>query len=310
MVNLFTQAPGVIISGKVSIVTIPPHPSEAVAKAGLDNGTKFVQLTITGAGGVIIGGFTSLTVIICVAVAVLKQTSVALYVLVIVYLLAQEPGVIISGKVSIVTIPPHPSEAVAEAGLDNGTKIAQLTITGTGGVIIGGFTSLTVIICVAVAVLKQTSVALYVLVMVYLLAQEPGVIISGKVSIVTIPPHPSEAVANAGLDNGTKLAQLTITGTGAVIIGGFTSLTVIICVAVAVLPQTSVALYVLVMVYLLAQEPGVIISGKVSIVTIPPHPSEADAKAGLDNGTKLAQLTITGTGAVIIGGVISFTVIT
>ena len=52
---------------------------------------------------------------------------------------------------------------------------------------------------------------------------------------------------------GTAEAQLTVTGAGQVSSGGVWSFTVIICVHSVKFPHTSVALYVLVMVYLLAQ---------------------------------------------------------
>ena len=71
--------------------------------------------------------------------------------------------------------------------------------------------------------------------------------------MVTVPAQLSVAVTKEVLGAGTAEAQLTVTGGGQVITGGVWSLTVIICVQVLLFPHTSVALYVLVTVYLLAQ---------------------------------------------------------
>lgn len=65
---------------------------------------------------------------------------------------------------------------------------------------------------------------------------------------VTTPPQLSVAITLAVLGAGTAEAQLTVTGAGQVITGGVWSFTVITCVHSVKLPQTSVALYVLVIV--------------------------------------------------------------
>ena len=75
------------------------------------------------------------------------------------------------------------------------------------------------IVCEAVAMFPQTSVAVQVLTVVYEPAQAPFVVESAKVS-VTAPPHPSVAV---GVSNtGAPLEQLTVEGEGKAEITGAT----------------------------------------------------------------------------------------
>ena len=74
-------------------------------------------------------------------------------------------------------------------------------------------------------------------------------------------------------------------------------------------PQTSVAVQVLVIVNLLAQAPGVVTSFTV-LVTVPEQLSVAVIMSIEAAGTSEAQLTVIAVGVpVIVGGVVSFTVI-
>src|SRR6185436_14141976 len=106
--------------------------------------------------------------------------------------------------------------------------------------------------CEAVAVLPHASVAINVLVIVYSLAHVPGA--DASLVVMFTVPQASEAVAipNDGVNGHSMVAAAgTEVNTGAVL-----SVTVIVCEAVAVLPQASVAINVLVMVYSLAHVPG------------------------------------------------------
>jgi hypothetical protein len=99
--------------------------------------------------------------------------------------------------------------------------------------------------------------------------------------------------------------SVTTIGGGQPIIGGVTSFTVMICWHDAVLPQRSVAVYVLVNVNLFAHVMLVITSILV-IITVPGQLSVAIAPPG--GGTMLAQETVVLPGQTIIGGVLSSTV--
>lgn len=146
------------------------------------------------------------------------------------------------------TGPAQLSVAVTLAILGAGTALAQLTVIGAGQVITGGVWSFTVMICVHSAKLPHTSVARYVLVIVYRFAQVWLLITSLIWVTVTTPPQLSVAITLAVLGAGTAEAQLTVTGAGQVITGGVWSFTVMICVHSAKLPHWSVARYVLVIV--------------------------------------------------------------
>ncbi len=77
------------------------------------------------------GAVTSFTVMVCVDVDALPQTSVAVHVLAMVYLLAHAPGVTTSATV-IVTAPAQLSVAVTEAALATGTSPAHEYVIAAG----------------------------------------------------------------------------------------------------------------------------------------------------------------------------------
>ena len=150
--------------------------------------------------------------------------------------------------------------------------------------IVGGVISCTTIVPVQVAVFPQSSVAVQVLVVLYDPAQEPGVEASTKV-MVTVASHASVAV---GAVNTGSAGQLTgVVCATQVIVGGVISCTKMVPLHVAVLPQSSVAVQVLVVLYDPAQEPGVEASTKV-IVTVASHASVA--VGGVNTGSA-GQLT-------------------
>ena len=115
-------------------------------------------------------------------------------------------------------------------------------MTGAGHVIAGGVPSKTVMTCVQVAELPQTSVAMYVRVKVKRLTHVWFVMTSPPLVTVTTPPQLSEAVMEPGAGAGTKLAHETVMGAGHVNVGGVSSKTTMISAQVAVLPHSSVAI--------------------------------------------------------------------
>ena len=171
-------------------------------------------------------------------VAVLPQSSVAVHVRVRPYVLPHEPGVVESTKV-MVTVASHASVAVG--GVNTGTAGHVIGEVCATQVIVGGVISCTTIVPLHVAVLPQSSVAVQVRVVLYVPAQEPGVVASTKV-IVTVASQASVAV---GAVNTGKAGQSTgdVCATH-VIVGGVLSCTTIVPLHVAVLPQSSVAVQV------------------------------------------------------------------
>src|SRR5207342_695587 len=241
----------------VEVIDTAPHASLAVGVPKL--GVKGHSMVAAAGTEVNTGAVLSSTVITCEAVAVLPHASVAINVLVRVYSLAHVPGALASVEVMLTA--PHASLAVGvpKHGVKGHSMVAAAgTEVNTGAVL-----SVTVIVCEAVAVLPQASVAINVLVRVYSLAHVPGVDAS-LVVIVTVPQASlAIAVPNAGVSGHSMVvAAGIVVNTGAVL-----SVTVIACEAVAVLPQASVAINVLVRVYSLAHVPGVDAS-LVVIVTV------------------------------------------
>jgi hypothetical protein len=141
-----------------------------------------------------------------------------------------------------VTFPPQLSLAIMLAVSGSGTSVAQETVMFPGHVRVGGVLSNTVMIWAQVAVLPQTSVAVYTRVIVYWFAHTWLDITSFATVTVTVPPQLSVAVTRAVFGAGTSAAQETVIPGGHVSVGGVPSYTVIIWAQVAVLPHRSVAM--------------------------------------------------------------------
>ena len=92
--------------------------------------------------------------------------------------------------------------------------------------------------------------------------------------IITVGSQASVAVAFPVLDTSVFAGQSNVTSIGQVIAGGTLSMTTIVLLQVAVLPQSSVAVHVLVAVYDPVQLPGVELSENV-MATVPSHASVA-----------------------------------
>src|SRR5229473_3279763 len=87
----------------------------------------------------------------------------------------------------------------------------------------------------------------------------------------TAPPQLSLVVTLLVSGTGTWLAQLTVRPVGQEMLGGFVSLTVMVCVQVALLPHWSVARYVRLMINCPAQLLELIESPCQITVTVPPQ---------------------------------------
>src|SRR5438445_10508821 len=122
-----------------------------------------------------------------------------------------------------------------------GTWLAQLTVRPLGQEILGGLVSLTVMVCVQVALLPHWSVARYVRLMIKCGRELCGVIESSCELTTTAPPQLSLVVTLLVFGTGNWLAQLTVRPVGQVMLGGLVSLTVMLWVQVVLLPHWSVA---------------------------------------------------------------------
>ena len=141
------------------------------------------------------------------------HASVAVHVLVTLYEPAHAPLVVTSVEVNVNALP-HSSEAVATA---NTGVAGQLIVDGAGSdAITGAEISWTLIVCEAVEILLQASVAVHVRVTLYVPAQAPLVVTSAEVNVNALP-HSSLAVAVA---NTGVAGQLIVDETGKAAITG------------------------------------------------------------------------------------------
>ena len=126
---------------------------------------------------------------------------------------------------------------------------------------------------------------------------------------VTAPPQLSLVVTVLMFGAGTWLAQLTVRFVGQVMLGGFVSLTVMVWTQLALLPHKSVARYVRLNTNCPAQLLEVIESPCQVTVTAPPQASLVVTLLMFGAGTWLAQLAVRFARQVMLGGLVSFTVI-
>src|SRR5215210_8075075 len=154
---------------------------------------------------------------VCVAVAMLPHASVVVHVLVIEKEPAHAPGVVTSAKVSV-GFGSHRSVAVGV--VHDGVASQSMVVADGNALIVGGVTSWTLIVCVAVEVLPHASVAVQVLVIEKLPAHAPGVVTSAKVSI-TLGSHRSLAVGV--VHDGVASQSIVVAPGRELIVGGVTS---------------------------------------------------------------------------------------
>src|SRR6187399_1060748 len=173
-------------------------------------------------------------------VAVFPQSSVAVQVRFVLYVFGHELGVDASENV-IATLGSQVSVAV---GAVNTGNAGQLTgVVCITQVIVGGVISCTTIVPLQVAVFPQSSVAIQVRIVLYVFGQDPGVLTSENV-IETLGSQVSVAVGGVNTGNAGQLTGVVCITQ--VIVGGVISCTTIVPLQVAVFPQSSVAVQVLV----------------------------------------------------------------
>src|SRR5437867_6979963 len=205
------------------------------------------------------------------AVLALLQWSVAVHVRVTSYAWGQLPAVVTSANVSV-GLASHASVAVGVAKLG---LAGHWIVVGPGSVEnTGGVASITWISWLAVELLPQWSVAVHVRVTSFACGQLPGVITSANVS-VGLGSHASVAVGVAKLG---LAGHWIVVGAGSVeITGAVVSTTWITWLAVALLPQSSVAVHVRVTSFACGQLPAVVTSANVS-VGLGSHASGSDER--------------------------------
>nr|WP_234423345.1 hypothetical protein [Aquimarina spinulae] len=256
-------------------------------------------LTLTVAGQLIVGSILSVTVTVCVQVAVFPELSVTVQVTVV-SPIGKTPGASL-----VVLATAQLSEVV---GVPKATLLAvhkpasTLTFTVAGQLIVGSMLSVTVTVCVQVAVFPELSVTVQVTVV------SPSGKTPGASLVALATAQLSEVV---GVPKATLLAvhkpasTLTFTVAGQLIVGSILSVTVTVCVQVAVLPELSVTVQVTV-VSPIGKTPGA------SLVVL--ATAQLSEVVGVPKATLLAvhkpasTLTFTVAGQLIVGSILSVTV--
>ena len=229
VITLLQLEPGLLwVSLKVGVIA-PSQLSLAVTLALA--GTSLKHCTDASVGHPLsTGAVVSLTVMCWVQLAVLPQRSVAVHVRVIT-LWQLEPGLLwVSLKVGVIA-PSQLSVAVTLALA--GTSLKHCTVASDGHPLsTGAVLSWIVMVRVHEAVFPQPSVAVKVSVIIF--GQVPD---DDRVAVTVAVPQLSVAVASLELSAGTSPSHWNVRFPGHVIVGGVVSLTVMVCVHVAVLPQ-------------------------------------------------------------------------
>jgi hypothetical protein len=177
------------------------------------------------------------------------------------------------------------------------------TVMLEGQLAIGDVVSTIVMVCVQVDEFPQSSVAVHVLVMVSVFPQ-PAAELSENVIVAV--PQPSVPVAVPVLAGEVSPPHSTVVLAGQLIDGGVASTTVMVCVQLNEFPQSSVAVHVLVMVSVFPQ-PAAELSENVIVAV--PQPSVPVAVPVLAGEVSPPHSTVVSDGQVIVGGVVSSTVI-
>lgn len=143
----------------------------------------------------------------------------------------------------------------------------------------------------------------------YLFAQLTLLVTSLTKLTVVAPPQLSAAVTDAVFCAGTALAQVTVWLPGQVMVGATLSNTVMICAQVDVLLHKSVARKVRVTVNLFTQMMLLVTSLTKLTEALPLQLSTAVTPVVFCGGIADAQITVVLLGQVIVGAMLSFTII-
>jgi hypothetical protein len=280
-----------------SVAVAVPSAASMAADDGLHPGVNVVPVAV------IVGGVLSLVqVTVLEAVAVLPQASVAVHVLVCdlaqVPLTAPSTGVSVNvPQASVAVALPRAASIAADDGLHPSVNVVPVAVI-TGGVAAAD----QVIVLDVVAVLPHASVAVNVLVCDWAQVPLTGPSLDVTVgvpqaSVAVAVPRAASIAADDGLHPGVNVVPV------AVIVGGVLSLVhVTVLEAVAVLPQASVAVHVLVcdlaQVPLTAPSTGVSVNvPQASVAVALPNAASIAADDGLHPSVNVVPV------AVITGGV-------
>src|SRR5215510_10923986 len=204
-----------------------------------------------------------------------------------------------SVRLELTVTVPQLSVAVASNVASAGTSARPSTVLLGGTVSVGAIVSCTVITCSLVVLLPQASVAMNVLVT--SVGQLPP---SVRLELTVTVPQLSVAVASNVASAGTSARHSTVLLGGTVSVGAIVSCTVITCCLVVLLPQASVAMYVLCTSF--GQLPP---SVRLELTVTVPQLSVAVASNVASAGTSARHSTVLLGGTVSVAAIVSCTVI-
>jgi hypothetical protein len=273
-----------------------PQLSDAVGLAGA--GTALKHWAVVSAGTPLnTGAVVSCTVIVWLALALFPQSSVAVHVRVII--VGQVPDELSLNETEAL---PHESDAVTVAAA--GTEPHSTVVSAGTPLSVGAVVSTTVMTWSPLVLLPQSSVAVQVRVMVFVLPQAAT---SLSLDVIVTLPQASLPVALPVAAGLVSPVHSTVASAGTVKLGAVVSTTVITWSPLVLLPQSSVAVHVRVIVFVLPQA-ATSLSLDV-IVTLPQAslPVALPVEAGLVSSV---HSTVASAGTLRLGAVVSTTVMT
>jgi len=189
--------------------------------------------------------------------AALLHASVAVHVLVVEYVPAHAPGVVTSTNV---TAGAASQSSVTVGAIHTGAAGQFIGVVCAAHVTVGGVTSCTTIVTEQLSAFVHASVAVHVLVVDDVPAHGPAVTTSTKVT-AGAASHASTTVG--AIHTGAAGQSINVACAAHVIVGGVISCTTIVLEQSSTLPQSSVAVHVLVTENVPVHGPAVVTSAKV-----------------------------------------------
>jgi hypothetical protein len=239
------QVPATVTSVKLTAGETS-QASLAVADPVLAGSVLAVHSIVTSGGQDIEGGALSSIWIVCVQLLELPQSSVAVHVLVITPPAAQPPGPTESVKF-VVGVASQLSDVVGLPVFAGSVLAVHSIVTLGGQMIDGARLSSTTMVWTQELELPQSSVAVHVLVIVNSWGQAPPMMASVKLMVGV--RSQSVAVADPVLAGAVLALHSMVTFGGQVMAGATLSSTTMVWTQELELPQSSIAVHVLVMVY-------------------------------------------------------------
>jgi len=253
MLYSFGHDPFVVTSAEVKMGTL----QLSVAVGVVNDGVPEHSMVVAPGRAEMTGGTVSSTLMVWVATVTLPHKSVAVQVRVMLYSFGHDPFVVTSAVVNMGI----PQLSVAVGVVNDGVPEHSMVDEPGNAEMTGGVVSSKLMVCVAIALLPHKSVAVQVLVILNSLGHEPFVVTSAKFRVGI----PQLSVAVGVVHEGATEHSIVVGAGKPEMTGGVVSSTLMVCVAVAILPQPSFAVHVRVILNAFGHEPLVVTSAEVRV---------------------------------------------